>query len=65
MTQDTIAEQLAENRRKEIFLAIVEAQDHEMDVAQSRKLAVDRFGISESQVRLIEREGMDRQWPPL
>jgi hypothetical protein len=65
MTQDTMDEQLAEDRRKEIFLAIVEAQDREMDVAQSRKLAVDRFGVSESQVRRIEREGMDRQWPPL
>lgn len=56
---------LAEDRRKEIFLAIVEAQDQEMDVAESRKLVIDRFGVSESQVRLIEREGMDRQWPPL
>lgn len=65
MTQDTMDEQLAEDRRKEIFLAIVEAQDREMDVAQSRKLAADRFGVSESQVRRIEREGMDRQWPPL
>jgi len=64
MTQDTITEQLAD-RRKEIFLAIVEAQDGEMDVAQSRKMAMHRFGISESQVRRIEREGMDRQWPPL
>jgi len=64
MTQDTIDQQLAEDR-KEIFLAIVEAQDQEMDVARSRKLAVDRFGVSESQVRRIEREGMDRQWPPL
>lgn len=65
MTQDAVDQQLAEDRRKEIFLAIVEAQDREMDVAQSRKLAVDRFGVSESQVRRIEREGMDRQWPPL
>jgi len=65
MTQDTTAEQLAEDRRKEIFLAIVEAQDRKMNVAQSRKMAVDRFGVSESQVRRIEREGMDRQWPPL
>jgi hypothetical protein len=58
-------EQLAEDRRKEIFLAIVEAQDQEMNVAQSRKLVIDRFGVSENQVRLIEREGMDQQWPPL
>ena len=65
MTQDQGPEQLAEGKRKEVFLALVDAQDHEMDVAQSRKLVVQRFGISESQVRQIEREGLDRQWPPL
>lgn len=32
MIQDTTAEQIAEDRRKEIFLAIVEAQDREMGV---------------------------------
>jgi hypothetical protein len=65
MTQDTGSEQLSEDRRKEIFLAVVDAQDHAMDVAQSRRLAAQRFGVSESQVRQIEREGLDRQWPPL
>jgi hypothetical protein len=64
MTQNA-TDQLAEDRRKEIFLAIVEAQDQEMNVAQSRKLVIDRFGVNESQVRLIEREGMEQQWPPL
>ena len=59
------SEQLSEERRKEIFLAIVEAQDKDMDVPQSRKFAVEKFGITESQVRQIEREGMDQQWPPL
>jgi hypothetical protein len=65
MTQDARHEQLSEDSRKEIFLALVDAQDHEMDVAQSRRLVVQRFGISESQVRQIEREGLDRNWPPL
>jgi hypothetical protein len=65
MTPDTSHEPLPEDRRKEIFLALVDAQDHEMDVAQSRRLVVQRFGVSESQVRSIEREGLDRQWPPL
>jgi len=65
MTQDNAVIQLTEDRRKEIFLAIVEAQDHEMDVAQSRKLVGQRFEVSESQVRQIEREGMAQQWPPL
>ncbi|MFL5338659.1 MAG: hypothetical protein ACJ8F7_00705 [Gemmataceae bacterium] len=65
MTQDYGAEQLAEDRRKEIFLAIVDAQDQNMGVPESRQLIVERFGVSENQVRLIEREGVQQQWPPL
>ena len=65
MTEDTDGQQLTESRRKEIFLALVDAQDHEIDVARSRRLMVERFGVSDSQVRQIEREGMDNQWPPL
>ena len=65
MTPDTNSGTLAEERRKEIFFAVVDAQDHQMDVAQSRKMAAEKFGVSESQVRQIEREGMDNQWPPL
>jgi hypothetical protein len=57
---------LTEERRREIFLALVEAQDlHEFSVPQSRKLIADRFGISEDQVRQVEREGLDEMWPPL
>jgi sigma-70-like protein len=65
MNRDNGSAQLSEDRRKEIFLAVVDAQDHDMDVAQSRRLAAQRFGVSESQVRQIEREGLDRLWPPL
>lgn len=65
MTQDKGHKQLTEDNRKEIFSALVDAQDHEMDVTQSRKFVVQRLGISESQVRQIEREGLDHQWPPL
>jgi hypothetical protein len=65
MNRDNGSAQLSEDCRKEIFWAVVDAQDHDMDVAQSRRLAAQRFGVSESQVRQIEREGMDRQWPPL
>jgi hypothetical protein len=65
MTQHNGHEPLAEDRRKEIFLALVTAQDQDMDVTQSRQFVVERFGVSESQVRRIEREGLDCQWPPL
>lgn len=56
---------LSESQRKEIFLALVEAQDQAMTVAQSRKAVAERFGLSERQVRTIEREGLDNDWPPL
>lgn len=65
MTEGPNDRELTEDCRKEIFLALVDAQDHEVDVADSRRLIVQRFGVSESQVRQIEREGMDNQWPPL
>ena len=57
--------ELPEDRRKEIFLALVDAQDQHLTVAQSRALIAQRFGVSESQLRDIEREGLDGQWPPL
>jgi hypothetical protein len=58
-------EPLPESRRKEIFQALVEAQDRQVSVAQSRRLVSRQFGVSESQVRDIEQEGLDGQWPPL
>jgi DNA-directed RNA polymerase sigma subunit (sigma70/sigma32) len=51
--------------RMEMFLALVEAQDSRMSVAQSRKAISQRFGVSEQRVRQIEREGLDGNWPPL
>ncbi len=58
-------EELSEDMRKEIFLALVEAQDQGTGVAQSRKEIAERFGVSEAQVRQIESEGINGQWPPL
>jgi hypothetical protein len=54
-----------EERRREVFLALVEAQDQGMAVEQSRKVIAERFGVTEGQVRKIEREGLDKGWPPL
>ncbi len=48
-----------------VFLALVEAQDGEMTVPQSRKTTAERFGLTEQQIRRIEREGLDENWPPL
>ncbi|HEV2947098.1 MAG TPA: hypothetical protein VGX70_06965 [Gemmataceae bacterium] len=65
MAQDNLEETVPEERRKEIFMALVDAQDHELSVTQSRKMIAKRFSVSEEQVRKIEREGLDQQWPPL
>ena len=55
----------SESRRKEVFLALVTAQDAEVPVAESRKQIAARFGITEAEVVRIEREGLDGNWPPL
>ena len=49
----------------ELFRALVETQDGEMPVTQSRRAVAERFGVSEAQVRVIEREGLDGNWSPL
>ena len=60
-----MVEQFSEAQRKEIFEALVDAQDHEMTVAQARQFIAARFGVTEDQVRQVERQGLDRLWPPL
>jgi hypothetical protein len=64
MQRDGTEKTLSESRRKEIFLSLVEAQGRRMTVAQSRKGGAKRFGLSLSQVRKIEHEGLDNDWPP-
>ncbi len=65
MDQSGADKQLAQEQRLEAFRALVEAQDSGSSVAQSRKAVAERFGISEQQLRHIEREGLDELWPPL
>jgi hypothetical protein len=58
-------ESLGEQERKEIFLALVQAQDSKMSVAASRKEIARRFQLTDRQLRVIEREGLENDWPPL
>ena len=63
MSRSNPSEELSEEQRREIYLALSEAQDlHEMTVAQSRQLIARRYGISEERLRDIEREGWERLW---
>lgn len=52
-------------QRMQVFAALVEAQDSKMSVPASRKAVAERFGLTEQQVRKIEQEGLDGEWPPL
>jgi hypothetical protein len=63
--QEEPGQTLSEERRKEIFLALVELQDQELSVAKSRQVIAERFGLSDENLRDIEREGLDNGWPPL
>ena len=63
--QNQDPEYLSEPRRKEIFRALVDAQDNKLSILQSRAMITRRFGVSAKQLQNIEREGIDNDWPPL
>jgi DNA-directed RNA polymerase sigma subunit (sigma70/sigma32) len=60
------AKRLTENQRQEIFRVLVTTQDLGlMSVPESRQHVSKQFEITEAQVRQIEDEGLDKEWPPL
>jgi hypothetical protein len=65
MARTNVGDMPPEAMRKEIFHALVDAQDQRMGVAQSIRWIAERYGVSEEQVRLIESEGLEAEWPPL
>lgn len=52
-------------QRRDIFRDLVATQDLGMAVRQSYQVISERFEITESQLRQIEEEGLDKEWPPL
>jgi hypothetical protein len=65
MRQNDNPEPFSKSRRKEIFRALVDAQDHQISVLQSRAIIAKRFGVDTRQLKRIEQEGIDNDWPPL
>jgi hypothetical protein len=52
--------------RREIFRALVATQDMGlMTVPESRQHVTRQFDITETQLREIEEEGLEKEWPPL
>ena len=60
-----MTETLPVDRRRELFAALVAAQDEGLNVASSRERVAAQFGATARQVESIEREGLKAQWPPL
>jgi hypothetical protein len=60
------AKRLTLQQRREIFHALVTTQDMGlMNVPQSRQHVTKQFDITEAQLRQIEDEGLEKEWPPL
>jgi hypothetical protein len=65
MSLEVREESPPEQLRKEIFLALVEAQDQRLSVRKSRKVVAERYNISLGLLKEIEEEGLNHEWPPL
>ena len=65
MSTNEPAAAVPEDRRKEAFRALVEAQDRRLSVPDSRREVAEQYDLSEADVKAIEREGVEKGWPPL
>jgi hypothetical protein len=53
-------------QRQEIFRALVSTQDQiPLNVRRSYEVVTEQFDISDEQLRQIENEGIEKEWPPL
>lgn len=61
----TTGRRLSTDEKKEIFSHLVATQDSVHNVRKSYEVVTEHFSISEEQLRAIEEEGLDNEWPPL
>jgi hypothetical protein len=60
------AKRLNAQQRQEVFRALVTTQDLGlMSVGESRQHIEKQFEITEAQLKQIEEEGLENEWPPL
>jgi hypothetical protein len=52
-------------QRRDIFRELVATQDMGMPVRRSYEVITEKFEITEAQLRQIEDEGLEKEWPPL
>jgi len=60
------AKRLTVQQRKEIFHSLVTTQDKgDLSVPESRQEVSKQYDITDAQLRQIEEEGLEKEWPPL
>ena len=52
-------------QRRDIFRDLVATQDLGMPVRRSYQIVTEKYDINDVQLRQIEDEGLDKEWPPL
>ena len=65
MTDECASDDHEKTAHKEIFRALVEAQDEGLSVQESRAQIAARFSLTADEVAAIERTGIAEDWPPL
>jgi hypothetical protein len=61
----TSGRRLSTEEKMEIFSHLVATQDAGESVRKSYETVTEHFAISEEQLKVIEKEGLDNEWPPL
>jgi hypothetical protein len=63
----TSGRRLTTEEKMEIFSQLVATQDSMgvQNVRKSYEVVTEHFSISEEQLRAIEEEGLENEWPPL
>ena len=57
---------LTVQQRRDIFEDLVNTQDEmPLNVRKSYQIVTEKYSITEYQLRQIENEGLEKQWPPL
>ncbi len=60
------ADRMTLKQRQNIFKSLVDLQDrHQMTVHDTITQVSEQYGITELQLRKIQDEGIEAEWPPL
>ncbi len=59
------SKRLTLQQRQDLFHELVTNQDMGMGVAESRQQMSQQYEITEDDVKKIEDEGIEKEWPPL